>query len=455
MNEYKITLALYEISMSIGTNLDLKNMLDKTANIMLSRLECSSFCIHKKVNNEYELKYAKPKVVKKNSAFIKNVKLLEKEFKNNNERVVYKEFNNTHYYLFELKNYGYLLLTKSALPLDETLVNALKKINLKLVNAIFASLDHTKLKESEERLNNAQKIAHLGNWSWNIKTDEIEWSDEIFRIFAEEPNSFKPTYKKFLSYIPKEEQDIVHYAVNKSLADKDYIYNITHKIIKKGGSTAYVSERGEVIFDEDNKPIIMQGTVLDITNIYTAEKKLQEQKEVLYHQAHHDDLTLLPNRLLFKDRLSHAISKTKRSKIEFALFFIDLDNFKHINDSLGHDIGDKVLQRSATRVKNLIREEDTLARIGGDEFTIIIENLIKSEYASKLATKIIDVINKPMIIDNHNISISCSIGISIYPKDASNQKDLLKHADIAMYEAKADGRNRFKYYRFNMDNAPL
>ena len=183
-----------------------------------------------------------------------------------------------------------------------------------------------------------------------------------------------------------------------------------------------------------------------LTGQQEAQDELLRQKEALLEHAHYDTLTKLPNRMLFNDRLTQAISKSKRSKKELALLFIDLDHFKEINDSLGHDVGDKVLIEIASRFKNTLREEDTISRLGGDEFTIIIENLNSRESASILAKKIIDCAKKPIIIDEHKLTITSSIGISIYPKDAHEEKSLLNSADSAMYRAKEAGKNRFQFF---------
>jgi len=178
--------------------------------------------------------------------------------------------------------------------------------------------------------------------------------------------------------------------------------------------------------------------------------RINKQKDILHHQAHHDSLTGLPNRTLFSDRLEHGIELAKRQHGKLALFFIDLDNFKQINDSLGHHIGDKVLMVVSERLKAKTRKEDTLARLGGDEFTIIMENLKEIQQVSVLAQKIQKVLGKPMYIEGNTLYISCSIGISFYPQDAQNANDLVKYADAAMYKAKEEGRNNFQFYSEEM-----
>ncbi|MCO4844783.1 MAG: EAL domain-containing protein [Sulfurovum sp.] len=166
--------------------------------------------------------------------------------------------------------------------------------------------------------------------------------------------------------------------------------------------------------------------------------------------AHYDSLTGLPNRALFNDRLSQAIEKAKRHKNELALLFVDLDRFKPINDSLGHALGDKVLQAVASRLHNSIRKEDSLARLGGDEFIILMDDLNKGENASLLAQKIIDCLAVPIYIDEHTLYVTASIGISLYPHDDIDMNKLIMYADTAMYKAKKGGKNNFQFYSTEM-----
>ncbi len=193
----------------------------------------------------------------------------------------------------------------------------------------------------------------------------------------------------------------------------------------------------------------------DISDRKRAERKLLEQKDILDYQAHHDSLTELPNRVLFNDRLEQGLEKAKRKKIDLALLFIDLDHFKQINDSLGHSTGDKFLKMVTHRLKNNIRRSDTLARVGGDEFTIIMEDIRSIEDSSLLAQKILNILVEPFDIDGRVLYISGSIGISLYPRDGKNVDDLLKYADTAMYKAKDEGRNNFQFYSSDMTEFAL
>jgi diguanylate cyclase (GGDEF)-like protein/PAS domain S-box-containing protein len=218
------------------------------------------------------------------------------------------------------------------------------------------------------------------------------------------------------------------------------------RLKKRGGQVIDVCLSTSVLRDENDVITGIIGYIQDITDKKRAQEGILRQKQELTYQAHHDYLTNLPNRILFNDRLQQCILRSKREKSKIALFFIDLDNFKDINDTYGHDVGDKVLIEVADRISGVIRKNDTLSRLGGDEFTIILDSLKHTKDVSPLAQKVLLSLDKPIMVDNKKLHISASIGISIYPDDTKSIKDMLKFADIAMYRAKTDGRNNFKYY---------
>ncbi len=174
-------------------------------------------------------------------------------------------------------------------------------------------------------------------------------------------------------------------------------------------------------------------------------ERMQAQEKLVF-QAQHDQLTQLPNRLLLQDRIQQLIAEADRNKDKVALLFIDLDHFKHINDSYGHAFGDKVLLRVAKRLQNVLRKNDTLARLGGDEFVALTHIADMLDDAVLLANKLIEALLKPMQIDNVSLLINISIGISVYPDDAKDTELLMRNADAAMYKAKSMGRNNFQYY---------
>ncbi|MGV6827677.1 MAG: putative bifunctional diguanylate cyclase/phosphodiesterase, partial [bacterium] len=189
----------------------------------------------------------------------------------------------------------------------------------------------------------------------------------------------------------------------------------------------------------------------------TLEKKVQERTselrqltEQFKHRAYHDELTGLPNRALFEDRLSHALDVAKRHQQRLAVMFLDLDRFKIINDTLGHAAGDKLLCHVASTLTHCLRAEDTVARLGGDEFTVLLQNVENTELAGKTARKIIKTIQQPVEIDGHELHISTSIGIAMYPDDEKDTVGLMRCADAAMYLSKEGGRNRYHFYTDSM-----
>lgn len=185
---------------------------------------------------------------------------------------------------------------------------------------------------------------------------------------------------------------------------------------------------------------------INLTDQQEAQSQLLKQKEELLHKAYYDELTKLPNRTYFNDKLVQAMSKAKNNKTLLAIIFIDLDGFKEVNDTLGHNVGDAVLCEVSNRFKNVLRKTDTISRFGGDEFVCIIEDLSSCDIASTLAQKLLNTIREPMNIHNQLIQMRCSIGISIYPDDADNITQLLHYADTAMYEVKDSGKNDFRFY---------
>lgn len=164
------------------------------------------------------------------------------------------------------------------------------------------------------------------------------------------------------------------------------------------------------------------------------------------HLAYNDVLTGLPNRVLFNDRIKHALDDARRNGKKFAVMFLDLDHFKHINDTHGHSIGDGLLKAVATRLRTKLRECDTLARMGGDEFTVILENIRDIESVEVVANKVIYAFNEPYEINEYTIQASTSVGIAMYDEHATTVDTLLKYADKAMYDAKKSGRNRYSFY---------
>jgi len=187
--------------------------------------------------------------------------------------------------------------------------------------------------------------------------------------------------------------------------------------------------------------------------IFTDITERKKSEEEVRHIAFHDALTDLPNRMLFHDRLEHAISDAEREKTMVALMFLDLDRFKIVNDTLGHHIGDLLLQEVAERLKQNIRASDTVARLGGDEFVIILPDIHRARDVSKVARKVLESLNRAIVIDDNELYTTPSIGISLYPTDGQNVEGLMQSADTAMYTVKEAGKNNFQYFTQSMTQA--
>ncbi|PKM78775.1 MAG: diguanylate cyclase [Firmicutes bacterium HGW-Firmicutes-15] len=215
----------------------------------------------------------------------------------------------------------------------------------------------------------------------------------------------------------------------------------------------------EPLYDGDEKYVLLQIT--DMTGHYTRVKQLKNMikelgleyeqvkasETISRHQSLHDSLTGLPNRNLFIDRLNNVLNLAKRNGEMLAVMFLDLDGFKEVNDNFGHQVGDQVLQMTAERIKLLLRDSDTLARLGGDEFVLLLPRISSTHDAATVADKIRSVFKQPFTIFDHNILLTPSIGISIYPGDGNDAQSLIKNADMAMYTVKSKGKNDFRFFQ--------
>lgn len=195
------------------------------------------------------------------------------------------------------------------------------------------------------------------------------------------------------------------------------------------------------------------AAISNYVSVFNDISSLKQSQERLDYLAYHDPLTSLPNRLLLNDRIDHALQHAHRENQQIAIFFIDLDRFKNVNDSLGHPVGDQLLKQVASRIKTMLREGDTLARLGGDEFVILLEDIASTKDLAILAKKVIDVFINPFFIIGHELQLTISLGVSLYPRDGLDSATLIKNADAAMYRAKEEGRNNYQFYTSALTSA--
>ncbi|MES2354445.1 MAG: EAL domain-containing protein [Pseudomonadota bacterium] len=217
------------------------------------------------------------------------------------------------------------------------------------------------------------------------------------------------------------------------------------RIIRRDGKIRWLHSRGRLTVHNEGRLLRIDGVATDITDRKDAEQQIQSL-------AYYDNVTTLPNRALMNDRLSQAIQMAARSKKRVAVLFMDLDNFKNINDSLGHQIGDMLLRAIGERLLNCVRDEDTVARIGGDEFLVVLPDIDKAAQAVPVANKILASTSKPFLLQGHQIHTTISIGISVYPTDGTEGHTLIKHADSALYQAKNRGRNNYQFFTSELND---
>ncbi|MDD2899235.1 MAG: EAL domain-containing protein [Desulfuromonadaceae bacterium] len=307
---------------------------------------------------------------------------------------------------------------------------------------IRSSRTYKELRQSEARLSHAQAIARLGNWEWDITSDTLFWSDVIFRIFAIDPSSFNGTFRAFLDSVHPHDREMVQSAVKSAITTRQSL-SIDHQILLPNGAERFVCTEAELLCDSAGHPVKLSGTMQDITERKVAEIKIR-------HLAYHDILTNLPNRALFSDRLSQALHRAERVGEKVAVLFIDLDDFKLINDTHGHRVGDLLLTEVARRLNEITRAGDTLARMGGDEFTIFLHDIKSSDNARLVARKHLNNLTETYQIEDKQLFVSASIGIALFPDHASSAEVLTKGADTAMYRAKQSGKNNIELFSQTM-----
>ncbi|MGZ8982502.1 MAG: putative bifunctional diguanylate cyclase/phosphodiesterase [Methylotenera sp.] len=296
------------------------------------------------------------------------------------------------------------------------------------------------LQVSEERWKFALEGSGDGVWDWNLETDHVFRSARWEEIYGYSENEIEPTAVAGKKLVHPDDTHVIVDDIKDYLEDKTDIYVSEYRLRCKDGSWKWTLSRGMVVSrSKAGKPLRMIGTHTDITA-----RKLSEAQVI--RLAHYDQLTDSPNRTLFLDRFKQDIKKAQRADRTITLMYLDLDRFKEVNDSFGHDMGDMLLKETAKRLKSCVRETDTVARFGGDEFTLILNNLVNQASIERIAQEILDKLAVPFDLGNEVIHISTSIGISTYPKDGIDVDFLLKNADQAMYAAKEDGRNRYHYY---------
>ncbi|MGE8498124.1 MAG: diguanylate cyclase domain-containing protein [Pseudomonas sp.] len=291
-----------------------------------------------------------------------------------------------------------------------------------------------------ERFQRSQYFARIGTWDWRVDTEELYWSDAIYGMFGHKPGTVTPTYELFCACVHPDDRARVRAGELRCIETGEN-HDEEYRVIWPDGTQRWLRETGNIVKDQDGNTIRMMGVVRDITE----EKAWANQ---LHQLAHHDPLTGLPNRLVFEEHLEKALERARRNATRVMLVFIDLNDFKAINDQHGHAVGDHVLTTTGERLRHALRESDTLARIGGDEFVVVLEGLAADasldDEACLIAEKIFTALAQPMQIGTSQQRIGASLGISVFPDHAATMDRMIHLADQAMYDAKRSGNNLYR-----------
>ena len=291
-------------------------------------------------------------------------------------------------------------------------------------------------------IENVQSIARFGTWDWDSREDQHRWSRGVYEILGIDPET-APSTDRFVESLDPDEHSRVR-EIFESANQNHSRFEFEARVRLPDGEYKDILQRGEVKRVSAGVSR-MTSLIYDISELKAAEERLT-------YLANYDSLTALPNRALFLDRLDHAISMAKRNEQKVGLIFLDLDQFKAINDAMGHPAGDALLVQVANRLKNALREADTAARLGGDEFTVILERIQSSEDLERVAEHLLNEINGTYQISGETIFVSTSMGVTLYPEDALDAPGLLKNADSAMYLAKEKGRKGFEFFTKELDH---
>ncbi len=300
---------------------------------------------------------------------------------------------------------------------------------------------------AKERLDLALSGSSLALWDWDLRSNRVYFNEGWAALVGERRREATVAWEEVRGWNHPDDAGLYEAAVANAVQGVSEAFECEYRVRRAGGDWIWVHSRGKVTQrDAEGRALRMTGTSTDVSK----RKEAEDRAEYL---ATRDPLTGLPNRLLLHDRLEQGIFNAARHRAGFAFMFIDLDRFKTINDSLGHDVGDELLKRVAARLTSCVRASDTVARLGGDEFAVILENLrdTDDEGAQQVADKMIAAMGAPMLIGTQHLNTSCSIGISLYPADGRDSATLMKHADVAMYYAKEKGRNNYQFFSQEMN----
>ena len=319
-----------------------------------------------------------------------------------------------------------------------------------------ASANLAELRASRTRLSAAQRLARMGSWRVDLETGELQVSEEFLQVFGLSEAPKLVTSPEIWKRVHPEDRELLAEALRACLREGTSLH-VDERVVLPDGSERIVHAQAQIVRDEEGRAIALDGTAQDVTDRKRAEEQIR-------YLAYHDSLTGLGNRRLFQERLAMALAQARRNETRVGVLFLDLDHFKRINDTLGHSLGDALLQGVADRLVASVRETDLVARrelsgaisrLGGDEFTILLSEIHDVQDLAKVARRVLEALARPFHLGEHEVVIGASIGITAWPDDGNDAETLLRNADTAMYHAKEQGRNNYQFYAQSMNAVAL
>ena len=338
-------------------------------------------------------------------------------------------------------------------PLSAPLLSHRVRFMLRAVAAL------RELRASESRLADAQRLAHLGNWECDVQSGTIVGSPEAFAILGLDQRLMVRQVEELRGLVAPSDAPLLHQAIASILSGATTL-DVACRVVLPDTRELQVHLLGQMARQPVGAGLRITGTIQDITERTRAEERIRSL-------AYYDALTGLPNRLLFTEKVRVAMAAAERSQTKMALLLVDLDNFKAINDTLGHGVGDSVLREVGARLRSVVRDHDTIsrdpfrddfcpmARMGGDEFVVAVGNLESGEQAATVAERLLESLRAPFTVDANELFVSASIGISVFPDDGSDFEEIFKNADVALYHAKDAGRNTSEFFSASLNEAAM
>lgn len=312
------------------------------------------------------------------------------------------------------------------------------------------------LAENEAKLFESQQIANLGHWEWDVVHDQAEWSKQVYKILGQTVESCNASYSAFLQAVHPDDRAIVNRTIGHAV-EQGESYTLEHRVVLPNGKERNIISQGKALLG-------VAGQVLKVRNVVQDITQRKQTEERIFHLSYYDNLTGLPNRDLFMEHAGRLLTATQRDGSKAAVLLLDLDRFKRINDSLGHSVGDELLKEVAARIANCVRQSDliakpqnmdnlpySLARPGGDEFMLLIRGLHRTGWVANFLKRLLAELAQPLMIGGHEIFVSASIGIALFPDDGAQQDTLLGFADTALGHAKEAGGGCFRFYSKEMN----